>query len=99
MKIFKQSQAVSTLPGKSHFLTRFPKHTKDHIQIRKLEKENQQTKEKGFEAFEEIKKLRSKLRDMEESQVDADNNFKKFSKLYQLGVIDENGECVNIDMR
>ena len=44
MKIFKQSQAVSTLPGNSHFLTRFPKPAKDHIQIRKLEKKNEETK-------------------------------------------------------
>ena len=92
MKIFKQSQAVSTLPGKSHFLPRFPKPTKDHIQIRKLEMENEETKEKGFEAFEEINKLKSKLKDMEESQMDPDNNLEKFSKLYQLSVIDENGE-------
>ena len=91
MKNFKQSQAVSTLPGKSHFLTRFPKPTKDHIQIRKLEMENEETKEKRFEAFEEINKLKSKLKDMEESQKNADNNLEKLSKLYQLGVIDENG--------
>ena len=90
MKNFKQSQAVSTLPGKSYFLPRFLKPTKDHIQIRKLEMENEETKEKRFEAFEEINKLKSKLKDMEESQKNADNNLEKLSKLYQLGVIDEN---------
>ena len=36
---------------------------------------------------------------MEESQVDTDNNLEKFSKLYQLGVIDENGKYVNNDMK
>ena len=34
----------------------------------------------------------SKLKEMEESQKDAEDNFEKLSKLYQLGVIDDNGE-------
>ena len=101
MKFFKQSQAISTLPGKYHFLTRFSKPSKDHIQIRKLEmkNENEETKEKGFEAFEEIKNMKSKLKDMEEPQKDADNNLEKLSKLNQLSVVVENSEYVNNDMK
>ena len=64
-----------------------------------MEIENEETKEKWFEAFEEIKKLKSKQKDIEESQKDADNNLEKLSKLYQLGVIDENGEYINNDMK
>ena len=99
IRIFQKSQAVSTLPGKSHFLARFPKPTKDRIQIRKLEMENEEVKEKKLEAFEEIRKLKSKLNEMEESQKDAEDNLEKLSKLYQLGLIDDNGEYINNDMK
>ena len=46
IKIFQKSQAESTLPEKSHFFTRFPTPTKFHIQIRKLEKENEEVKKR-----------------------------------------------------
>ena len=45
---FQKSQTVSTFPGKSHFLTRFPKLTKDNIKIRKLEMENEEVKKMKF---------------------------------------------------
>ena len=99
IRIFQKSQAVSILPGESHFLSRFPKLTKDRIQIRKLEMENEEAKEKKLEAFEEIRKLNSKLKEMEESQKDAEDNLEKLSKLYQLGVIDDNREYINNDMK
>ena len=99
LNIFKKSQAVSIQTGKSHFLARVPKTTKDHIQIRKLEMENEEVKERKFEAFEEIRKLKSKLKEMEESQKDAEDNLEKLSKLYQLGIIDANGEYINNDMK
>ena len=62
LNIFKKSQAVSIQTRKSHFLARVPKPTKDHIQIRKLEMENEEVKESKFEAFEEIRKLKTNLR-------------------------------------
>ena len=36
---------------------------------------------------------------MEESQKDAEDNLEKLSKLYQLGIIDANGEYINNDMK
>ena len=37
--IFKRSQAISTMKGKSHFLTRVSKLTKDQQRLKELEKE------------------------------------------------------------
>ena len=42
IKIFKASQFISTVKGKSYYLTRLPKPTKDHIKIQKLEEEKKE---------------------------------------------------------
>ena len=42
LNIFKSSQSISTVNGKSHFLTRLPKPTKEQMKIQKLEEEKKE---------------------------------------------------------
>ena len=39
IKIFKNSQSISSMKGKSHFLTRVPKPTKEQMKIRELKED------------------------------------------------------------
>ena len=39
MKLFQQSKSISTVKGKSHFLTHMPKPTKDKLVIKRLKEE------------------------------------------------------------
>ena len=92
INIFKYSQSVSTMRGKSHFLVRLPKISKDQKLIKVLEEQK-----KGGEYHvkllnKEIDELKQKILDLEESQRDNDDNFEKLTKLYDLCVIDENGQ-------
>ena len=68
------------------------------FKIRKLKMENNEIKEKKLEVFEEIRKLKSQLEEMEESK-NTEANFEKLSKLCQLGVIDDNQECIDNNMK
>ena len=92
INIFKYSQSVSTMRGKSHFLVRLPKISKDQKLIKVLEEQK-----KGGEYHvkllnKEIDELKQKILDLEESQRNNDDNLEKLTKLYDLGVIDENGQ-------
>ena len=95
IEIFKNSQSISSVKGKSHFLARVPKPTKDQMKVRQLEEDkiNSEYKAKVFKL--EIDELKTKMKKLEDQQKDADENIDKLSKLYDLGIIDENGELIS----
>ena len=96
--IFKRSQAIPTIKGKSHFLTRVPKLTKDQQRLKKLEDEKNIAESKTKLLKRELDGLRDKITYIESIQGDADENIEKLGKLYKMGIIDENGEPINNNM-
>ena len=98
IEIFKKSQSISSVKGRSHFLVRDPKPTKDQLKIRQLEEEkvNNEYKSKVFKL--EIDELKTKLKKMEEQQLDVEDKIEKLGKLYELGLIDDNRELINNKM-
>ena len=48
---------------------------------------------------EELNELKAKIRDLKYDKEEADANFEKLSKLYELGIIDDKGEFINNDMK
>ena len=61
INIFRKSNAVSTVKGKSHFLARVPKLTNDKIKIAKLAEEKKEELDKKLDAYGEIRRLKNKL--------------------------------------
>ena len=98
VEIFKRSQSISTTNGKSHFLTRNPKITKEQQKIITLEEEKKELDSKASILKEELNDLKSKMNDLQHQQEISDSNNDKLSKLYELGIIDENGELIRNDM-
>ena len=98
LEIFKNSQSISSMKGRSHFLARMPKPTKEQLKVKQLEEEkiNADYKVKVFKL--EIDELKIKLEELEQKQIESEENIDKLSKLYDLGVIDENGELINNKM-
>ena len=98
VEIFKRSQSISTTNGKSHFLARNPKITKEQQKIITLEEEKKELDSKASILKEELNDLKSKMNDLQHQQEISDSNNDKLSKLYELGIIDENGELIRNDM-
>ena len=98
INIFKSSQSISIVNGKSHFLTRLPKPTKDQMRIQKLEEEKKEIIFKAKDTETQLLELKRKLKELEDDQKFADDNAEKLSKLFELGVIDDKGEFINNDM-
>ena len=84
--------------GKSHFIARIPRLSRDQLKVKQLEEEklNNEYKVKLFKL--EMEELKTKFKKLEEQQMDREENLVKLSKLYEMGVIDENGELVNNKM-
>ena len=57
-ELFAKSKAVSTIKGKSHFLTRMPKVNKDHQRIMQLEEEIKVSDSKERALNKEIEELK-----------------------------------------
>ena len=85
------SQAVSTMEGKSHFLARIPKQSKDKKQIGESEDKRNKSDLKIDCLYKEIESLRRKIGQLEDDQIDHLGNLDKLANLFSLGIIDENG--------
>ena len=94
IKIFKNSQPISSMKGKSHFLARVPKPTKEQMKIRELEedKSNNEYKSKVFKL--EIQELKDKMMRVEDQLKEGEENIDKLSRLYDAGIIDENDDLI-----
>ena len=96
--IFKNSQLISTLKGKSHFLARIPKQTKNQIKINQLEEIKEDAYSNVTLIQRDLDSLQLKIKELESNQRDVDNNADKLSKFYELGLIDANGDPINNSM-
>ena len=96
--VFKNSQSISTMKGKSHFLTREPNKTKDQLKIDKIEEEKEKPHSKIDMMKRDLQLLKLKMEEYALKQREADINTDKLAKLYELGLIDENGDPINNDM-
>ena len=59
LETFKSSQSISTTKGKSHFLARIPKITKDQHKFMVLEEENKELDSKTALLRSELNELKS----------------------------------------
>ena len=98
VSIFKNSQSVSMHKGRSHFLTRESKISKDKSLINKFEEEKQIANKKIDSLECELHKLYEKIEELKEKQEEAIDNEQKLGKLFELGVINDKGEPINNDM-
>ena len=87
------------MSGKSHFLVRIPKQSRDKKQIGELEEEKKETDRKIDDLNNEIDSLRRKIEQFENDQMDHEENLEKLSNLFKLGIIDENGLPINDDIQ
>ena len=62
IKIFKKSNYISTVYGKSHFLARMPKSTKDKLRIKGLEEERKKFNERDKDIENQFAELNDKLK-------------------------------------
>ena len=96
--IFNNSQSISTMKGKSHFLARAPKKKKHQLKVEKVEEERKEAFSKVEELKRNLESLKFKMEEYKVKQRDADRNTDKLSKLYELGLIDKNGDPINNDI-
>ena len=68
MNIFKKSNSISTVKGKSHFLARMLKPTKDKLTIRKFEEGRIDLNKREMDVENQLTELKEKLRKIEEDQ-------------------------------
>ena len=94
IEIFKNSESVSLHKGKSHFLTRLPKKTKYQTEAEYYKLKNEETKSIVKELEEKIQELNDKIEGMKQSEIEAEENLEKYSQLYEMGVIDEDGRFI-----
>ena len=99
VEIFKNSQSISFVKGKSHFLTRVPKKTKYQSEAEYFKAKNEETKSQVKELEDKILELNDKIESMKQMQIEAEDNVDKLSQLYELGVIDEEGRFIQEDMK
>ena len=85
--------------GKSHYLARAPKKTKEQLKIIKYEEQKEETNRNTEMILEELQSLKTKIKDFELRQDDADQNSDKLARLYDLGLIDANGDPINSEMK
>ena len=98
VNIFKSSNSVSLQKGKSHFLIRNPKETKQQMRLKEIEEEKVTTDRKLNACIKKLDEFASKIKELEEKQTDYDENIEKLAKLYELGVIDDQGNFINDKM-
>ena len=98
VSIFKSSNSVSLQKGKSHFLIRNPKETKQQMRLKEIEEEKVTTDRKLNACIKKLDEFASKIKELEEKQTDYDENIEKLAKLYELGVIDDQGNFINDKM-
>ena len=96
--MFKNSQAVSLIKRKSHFLARLSKKSADQIVIEKLEEEKKESEYKVRKLEESIDTLHNRIDQMIALRQNDDENTEKLKKLFKPGVIDENGNLINNNM-
>ena len=87
--IFKVSNSVSLNIGRSYFLIRTPKETKQQIKLKEIEEEKNTSDRRLGACIKKLDEDALKIKELEEKQIDYYDNLEKLSKLFELGIIDE----------
>ena len=98
ISIFKNSQSISSLKGKSQYLVRAPKKTKDQLVIQNLVEENKEVMSKVSKLKKELDILQNKMADYDELQKEADLNAGRLQKLLEIGIIDADANLISNEM-
>ena len=98
LNLFQNSQAVSLSKGKSHFLARLSKKSKNQSKLDEYEEEKRINDDKIIRLEKEIDRLKDKCQALIEADKNNDINAEKLDKLYQFGLIDEDGNLIENDM-
>ena len=81
--------------GRSHFLIRTPKETKQQIKLKEIEEEKNTSDRRLGVCIKKLDEYALKIKELEEKQIDYDDNLeKKISKLFELGIIDEKANSI-----
>ena len=86
------------MKGKSPFLVRAPKQNKDQLLINKISKEKKEIINKVTLMKKEIEALKLKVEDYNELKEEAELNKDRLKRLFDLRIIDKNGNPINNDM-
>ena len=97
--IFRTSKAVSLEKGKSHFLARQPKKNNYLIKLEKMEEESKYDAKLMDTLKLKINRLNKKIENYEIEKQENEDYSEKMNKLYQLGIIDEEGNLINNEMK
>ena len=89
--IFKTSKAVSLQNGKSHFLARIPKMNKHQALLNQVNEEKKEGDVLIAKLKDIINLLNLKLEKVEQKLSENEDYTDMMAKLYELGLIDENG--------
>ena len=84
---------------KSCFLARPPLKSKQQHKMEMIEEEKKEADLRIVTLKDKIKILFSKLDEFEQKQLQLDDYTDKMGKLYELGLIDENGNQIQNDMK
>lgn len=97
MQMFKASKAVSLQKSKSYILTQPPKKTKFQQEFDRVE-EQKKTADMSIRTLKyKILKLNSKVEELKEKNRVHSDHTEKLSKLFDLGLIDHDGNPVKHD--
>ena len=98
ISIFKNSQSISSLKGKSQYLVCAPKKTQDQLVIQNLVEENYEVMSKVSKLKKELDILQNKMADYDELQKEADLNAGRLQKLLEIGIIDADANLISNEM-
>ena len=90
--IIKRSNAISTSKGKSHFLLRSPIKRKSKRQIEQEKMKAEADEKYVNELQDKLEEMRNTIEQFDQINEEAFENKEKLAKLYQLGIIDSNGD-------
>ena len=98
IEIFKKSKSISTMKGKSQFLARTPRITKQQQKLEALKEEKIGADIKVKILKDCLRELNEKVHNLELQQREYEKDSEKFWKLYELWIIDANADPVNNNM-
>ena len=68
------------------------------MRLKEIEEEKVTTDRRLNACIKKLDEFASKIKELEEKQTDYDENIEKLAKLYELGVIDDQGNFINDKM-
>ena len=91
--------SVSIEKGKSYFLARAPRKYKQQIKLEKSEEQKKEDDSIIQLLKSKIVQLNTKLDEFENKNLENEDYSDKMSKLYELGIIDEEGNPNSYEMK